>query len=401
MRRLLGLAGCILLGSCGNQSTAGGGSDQPNSLDALVLRQDGTPAVGAAARWVAGDWNPYDTSSAILDPVVGEELRVGSDGRLVATKPSKGRWHLEIIDSAARQVAVVDTLSRTLRLEPASQWSGVVVSRGAMPTRVGLAGTSRVTKVGADRRFLLDWLPSGSYRVLAAWNEQVRQLSSRSFDAGERLVDDTLQADSAEVELLDLYRMPLRCALRGHFWPDQDTFAGQWFQTKDTSSRIGPFGWAQNPALALKESGSERYLRWSFRLGAQPTQVGGITMQPWAGVGLNLAPNFFGLDWRGVTAIRVKVRGRGAFRMQLHTWTVDSLNSWGHFGSVITADPEWHWIDIPVKSLWPQQSILDRGISWDGVAHGVYAIAFYAYQVDAQLEIMDIRVSGFIAPRGP
>ena len=401
MRRVLGLAGCLLLGSCGNQSTAGGGSDQPNSLDAVVLREDGTPAAGAAARWVAGDWNPADTSSAILDPVVGEELRVASDGRLVATKPSKGRWHLEIIDSVARQVAVVDTLSRTLRLEPASQWSGVVVSRGAMPTRVGLAGTSRTTKIGADRRFLLDWLPSGSYRVLAAWNEQVRQLSSRSFDPGERLVDDTLRADSAEVELLDLYRLPLRCALRGHFWPDQDTFAGQWFQTRDTSSRIGPFGSVNNPLLALKESGSERYLRWTFRLGVQPAQVNGQTLQPWAGVGLGLAPNGLGLDWSGVTAVRVKVRGKGAFRVQLHSHTVDSLNSWGHFGSVITAESEWQWIEIPVETLWPQGSILNRGISWPGVAHGIHAIVFYAFQTEAQLEIMDIRVRGYLEPRKP
>lgn len=401
MRRVLGLAGCILLGSCGNQSTAGGGSDQPNSLDAMVLRQDGTPAAGAAARWVSGDWNPSDTSSALLEPVIGAELRVAADGRLVATRPATGRWHLEIIDSAARQVAVIDSLPRSLRLEPASQWSGVVVSRGALPTVVGLAGTSRVAKIGLDHRFRLDWLPSGTYRVLATWNEQSRHLATKSFEAGDSVSNDTLDADSSEVELIDLQRMPLRSALRGHFWPDHDTFSGRWFLSYDSSSRIQPSASAFDPSAALRTIGTERSMRWSFRLGTKPILNNGEMKNPWAGVGISLAPSLRGLDWSGVTALRLKVRGKGAFRLQVHSWLVDSLKSWGHFGSVFTAEAEWCWIDIPVQSLWPQGAILDRGISWPEVAPGIHSLTFYAFQSETQLEIADIRVRGYIEPLSP
>lgn len=401
MRRLLGLAGCILLGSCGNQSTAGGGSDQPNSLDALVLRADGSPAAGAAARWVSGDWNPSDTSSMLAESVLGEELRVAQDGRLVTTRPSSGRWHLEIIDSAARQVAVLDSFSTTLRLEPASQWSGVVVSRGALPTVVGLAGTSRVAKIGSDRRFRLEWIPSGTYRVLATWSQQSRHLATKTFEAGDELANDTLDADSSEVELIDLQRMPLRSALRGHFWPDHDSFSGQWFLSSDSSSRVQPSASAYDPTAALRISGADRSMKWYFRLGTKPILINGEMKNPWAGVGINLAPNLRGLDWSGVTALRLKVRGKGAFRLQVHSWLVDSLKSWGHFGSVFTAEPEWCWIDIPVQSLWPQGSILDRGISWPEVATGIHSLTFFAFQSDTQLEIADIRVRGYIELRDP
>lgn len=401
MRRLLGLAGCILLGSCGNQSTAGGGSDQPNSLDAMVLRQDGTPAAGAAARWVSGDWNPSDTSSALLESQLGEELRVGMDGRLVATKPGTGRWHLEIIDSAARQVAVFDSLPKTMRLEPASQWSGVVVSRGALPTVVGLAGTSRTARIGPDRRFRLEWIPSGTYRVLGTWSQQSRHLATKTFEAGDDLSNDTLDADSAEVELIDLQRMPLRSALRGHFWPDHDTFSGQWFLSCDSSSRVQPSASAFDPTTALRIAGPERSMKWYFRLGTKPILHNGEMKNPWAGVGIWLAPTLRGLDWSGVTALRLKVRGKGAFRVQVQSWLVDSLNSWGHLGYVFTAEAEWLWIDIPVQSLWPQGPILGRGISWPEVAPGIHSMSFIAFQTDTYLEIADIRVRGYIEPLDP
>lgn len=397
MKRVLALAGCVLLGSCGNQPTAGGGSDQPNSLQGLVLLANGTPAAGAAARWVSGSWNPRDTTIDSATPVVGQEFKIPTDGRIDTKAPAEGDWHLEILDSATHQLAVVTSLRGSVTLQPAAQWSGVVASHGALPNFIALAGTSRRVAIGPDRSFHLDWLPAGNYRVVGTWSDQVRDLGTRRFEVGESVVDDTLDGDSAQTDLIDLRRLPLRSALRGTFWSDWDTFSGQWYQSADSSSRIDPYAWIRTPTAALHVEDGVSFLRWNFRVGAKPVTIGGETKQPWASVGLWLAPDLRGLDWRDVTAIRLLVRGRGVFRLQVNTHLVDSLGSSGQFSAMFNADSCWHWLEIPVQSLWPQGAILDRGISWKDAATGVYSLMIFASQSDVQLELGAIRVRGSIS----
>jgi len=399
MKRVLALAGCVLLGSCGNQPTAGGGSDQPNSLQGLVLRADGTPAAGAAARWISGTWSPWDTTVDEATPTIGQEFKIPADGQISTTPPVGGTWHLEILDSATHQVAVVSAQHGNITLQPAAQWSGVVASHGALPGFIALAGTSRRVAIGPDRAFHLDWLPAGNYRVVGAWNAQVRDLGTRRFEAGESVVDDTLDGDSSQTDLVDFRRLPLRSALRGTFWSDWDTFSGQWYQSVDSSSRIDPATWSRNPTAALHTEDGYSFLRWNFRLGTKPLLVNGETKQPWAAVGLGLAPDLRGLDWRDVIAIRLLVRGRGVFRLQVNTHLVDSLGFSGQFAAVFNADSCWHWIEIPVQSLWPQGAILDRGISWKDAASGVYSLMIFASQNDVQLELAGIRVRGPLHPR--
>ena len=562
MRRVLALAGCVLLGSCGNQeSIAGGGSDQPNSLDALVLRNDGvTPAAGAAARWVSGAWNPSDTtldslpasyaglatvgadgrlhsprptsgvwhleildsakhqlavldslpSKLLLQPaaqwsgVLGSQgpsvialagtsrrVAIGPDhrfhldwltagnyhlvgvwgskrrelatrrlllgqtisddtladsvagkvvladgttpsrsavarwvsgtwnpadtgtdttmpiflpgvhadatGRVVLARPISGVWHLEVIDSGAHQIAIVDSLPSTLVLQPTASWSGVLAAQGYAPSMVGLEGTSRRSVVGPGRSFRFEWLVPGCYRAFGAWGALRRDIGSRCLDQGAALFSDTLDSDSSEVSLTDLQSKPLRCALRGLLWDVRDTNAGQWYQAMDTSSRILPQEAKNNPAAALRQEGGRSFLRWNFKLGVSVYSMDGVIKQPWAGVGLGTAPNANGLDWSSVSAIRLLVRGRGAFRFQVNTHLVDSLGIWGQFGSIQALDASWRWVEISTPSLWPQGDVLNRGITWPMVNKGVTSVAFYAYQDGIQLDVADIRLRGTVA----
>lgn len=389
MKRLLALACCAFLGSCGNQTTAGGGSDQPNSLNVLVLNNDGRPAVGAALRWVSGSWSPQDTASHSDSLILGWEVKTDSNGRALLEQPARGAWHLEVIDSTARQVAVLDSFRQgTIRLQPSGEWSGYVASKGVVPSHIVLAGTSRTAAIGPDRRFHLTWLPAGQFRLLGRWNLVQRELSTRYLDVGEIVVNDTLDGDSTELPLLDLERRPLRCALRGLFW--DDTIAGRWFAAQDPYSKISPSDFPVNPLSALKEEDRKNFLRFSFRLG-NSTQGSG----PWAGVGMGTAPDARGLDWSGVTGIRILARGRGVVRFQINTSAIDEVRSVLHFGAVISLDNVWRWKEISVKDLWSQNS---QGITWAQAADGVHAVAFYALQSDVQLDIADIRVRGEIRP---
>lgn len=389
MKRLLSLAFCVLLGSCGNQTTAGGGSDQPNSLDVLVLKSDGNPAVGAALRWVSGHWNPDDTSSWFDSSVSGQEVKTDSSGRVDLNPPGSGLWHLEVIDSNAHQVAILDSFRQgTIHLLPAGEWSGYVASKGVVPSHIVLAGTSRSAVIGPDRQFHVKWLPAGQFRIMGRWNLVNRELASRYLDVGEIVVDDTLDGDSMELPLLDLERRPLRCALRGLFW--DDTVAGRWFAAQDLYSRITPADFSVNPLSALKTEDRRSFLRVNFRLG-NSTQGSG----PWAGVGMGSAPDARGLDWSGVTGIRVLVRGRGVVRFQINTSAIDNIHSVLHFGTIFSLDNTWRWKEIGVKELWSQNTI---GITWAEAAKGVHAVAFYAQQSDVQIDIADIRVRGEIGP---
>jgi len=403
MRRALALVGCMLLGSCGNQPTAGGGSDQPNSLELAILRADGTtPAVGAAARWVSGSWNSTDTASRLDSVVLGAQAVVGGDGRLRIERPGPGRWHLEVIDSSARQVAIVNTIGgAVVRLTPAARWSGVLASRGALPASLGLVGTSRRASIGADRSFTLDWLPAGAYRILGSWSVEHRELAYRRLETGEVVANDTLDGDSAETDLVNLERTPLRCALRGRFWPDPDTAKGKWFLTLDSTSRILPATFFADPLQALRTDEARRYLRWTFRIGAAPYFYNGLYQYPWAGVGLSVAPDGNGLDWRGVTTIRVLARGTGAFRLQLNTRKVSDLASWEHFGYWMALDADWRWFEIPVAALRPGEMITSKGVAWTDAASGVHSIQFLASGADPRLELADIRVRGSIGPKVP
>lgn len=393
MRRVLALAACAVLGSCGNQTTAGGGSDQPNSVDVLVLTENGQPAVGAAARWVSGTWNSEDTASTFDSVQIGPEAKVDAEGRLILERPASGKWHLEVIDSISRQVAVLDTVrDNAIRLLPASEWSGFIASKGSVPSEILLAGTSRKATIGQDRQFHFRWLPAGRFRALGRWSTVNRELASRYLDVGEIVVDDTLDGDSSEVVLMDLERRPLRCALRGVFW--EDTVAGNWFTAYDMSSRITPVDFGMNPLSALRVVDGRTALHFSFRLGSS-YKVNDATVSPWAGVGMGVAPDMRGLDWSGVTGIRILVRGRGVIRLQINTKAIDDVRSVLHFGSVVSLDDTWHWKEIGINELWSQNT---SGISWSQAAKGVHAIAFYAMQSDVQLDVADVRVRGSIAP---
>ncbi|MCB9496060.1 MAG: hypothetical protein H6686_04140 [Fibrobacteria bacterium] len=402
MKRVLALAGCVLLGSCGNQPTAGGGSDQPNSIDALVFRADGaTPAAGAAARWVSGRWNSTDTGSDLDSVRYALATSVDSLGRLVLDRPDTGRWHLEIIDSAARQVFVAESAHGRIVLAPAASWSGVVTSTGASPEALGLAGTSRRAVLGPDKTFRLDWLPAGNYRMLAQWQDKRRELAFRHLEPGEDVQGDTLDGDSDEVSLIDLVGRPLRCALRGSFWPRSDTAAGKWFTSLDTTSKIHPYEFASDPLSALRLENDRPFLRWSFDLGSKTVVVDGVSFQPWAGVGLQVSPDSLGLDWSKVTSLRMLVRGRGFFRLQVNTAKIDSFPGWIHFGTVIATDTSWQWVEVPVASLSSSVPGYKQPSTWREASAGVNGILFYAMQTPSKLEIAEFRVRGTIAPRRP
>lgn len=394
MRRFLALATCVLLVSCGNQTVAGGGSDQPNTLNAMVLRESGEPAAGAVARWVSGRWNPEDTSSTIDSVLYGPEFVFDASGRAQIERPDSGQWHLEVIDSIGRQVAVLDSLrGEIIRLLPAGEWSGYLASKGVVPSHIFLAGTSRSAVIGPDRLFHLKWLPEGQFRVLGRWQKVNRELATRYLDVGQSIVDDTLDGDSAEVELMDLDRRPLRCALRGVFW--DDTVAGKWFSAYDVSSRVSPYDFAANPLSALKTDAGRSFLRVTYRFG-NGVVINSLYTKPWAAIGVGTAPDARGLDWTGVTAIRFLARGRGVVRIQVNTAAIDSVRSEDHFGAVVSLDDTWRWFEVTVRELWSNNT---AGISWVGASKGVHAVAFYAQQTDVQMDLADLRVRGSIEAR--
>lgn len=166
----------ITQGCDDSTSAGGGGTDVPDSFEAVVVASDGGPASGAVVRIRPERW----TARSGAAPAAWE-TRTGTDGRFELAWPDTGRWSLEILapsrDEGRFLPSVGDSLLRLLAprvvLAPFARLAGSIPSVG--PDSSGtilLEGTDRNVSPGASGAWILRDLGPGTYRVVWARPER-------------------------------------------------------------------------------------------------------------------------------------------------------------------------------------------------------------------------------------
>jgi hypothetical protein len=226
-------------------------------------------------------------------------------------------------------------------------------------------------------------------------------LADRFFQSGDN-PDLIIDHDTGNVLLASAESKPLGSALRGVDFDAKDTDFGRWFHTIDHAwggnSQIIP---AEFPDVdsAVQTDDLGKYFSWSFRLGDRLVLANNLTTEPWAGIGIRLSKR--DLDWSGVKAIRLWVRGsssRGdSIWLQVSTSAVDRIGG-GQFRTAVHLPSGWSTMDIPLDALHmhpPAGSKADSlRYDWNTVKRSVHDIVFYAASPNIKLELREVRAIG-------
>lgn len=400
-----GLFGC---GQDNELRVVGGGSDQPNKVDAVaagrILNADGTPAPGASVVAWAGLWTPsfLDTLGKAFDSTRTDStglwnLRVPDSSKWYVTARSKGfrayslPGQFEARLSAEAKIAGTVRSNAFVRLD--AMWVGGTGESIQLHRNPDSSATfSQTTSSGEGRIWgRLRW-EGGSETVL---------LADRYFESGAN-PDLIIDPDTGNVLLASAESKPLGSALRGVDFDAKDTDFGRWFHSVDQSwggnSSIQP---AEFPDVdsALHEDVLGRYFSWKFQLGDRLALANNLSTDPWAGVGIRLSKR--DLDWSGVKALRLWVRGSSSkgdsIWLQVNTTAVDRIGG-GQFRTAVHLPSGWSTMDIPLDALHmhaPAGSKADSlKYDWNTVKRSVHDVVFYAASPEITLELREVRAIG-------
>jgi hypothetical protein len=408
MRRIgvLLLAVSLFVSGCGQTQdrVAGGGSDQPNKIEATgrILTDSGAPSSGAKVVSYAGEWNPvfsiaggkaYDSSQS--DDNGGWTLRV----------PENGLWYVTASKPGYRSVSLPG--QSEMRLSAEAQVSGTLIRpKGLVIESVWIGGTDQPLPLRCYNdtfcTFSRTTIP-GPARIWAkvSWKRgsDTLLLAERIFESGFNPGLDLLP-DTGNVLLASSDASPIRSALRGLEYDPFDLESGMWFKKSDTSlggnSGLDPENFPDSLG-AIKSGPSGRYFSWRMRLGDPLMISSGKVIYPWVGIGLHLSRR--DLDWSGIKSLRLRVKGGypgSKVWVQLGSSELDPITGNGQFSYLLDLPNGWSTIDIPMTAFMPPASSKSDSLkySWDKVKHSIRDVAFYAASPNVTLDLQEIRAIG-------
>lgn len=327
------LAGIVAGCSSPDRSTGGGGIEIPNGIKVAVRDSMGRPVVGARVLVLAGDaW--VSRLSSGLDPVL-DSAWSGSDGDVVVERPAEGVW-IEVHASAgSARLSSRDGSSVHAVLSEPVVLAGTLPPGQPHPDLLRLAGTSLTAVVDDQGRFSFPEAPQGSY-ALVAQSSDGRSLVGEALLSPQGVERLRLSPDPSSIVLDDFLDGDVDWSLRGLFGP-----AYWWINAevpRDSLFRV--FGVTE----AIEAVRGDSTGKW---LGVQVSKA--FLSPAWSNFGLDLGlltgrlPHLGGL-----TAVRVKVRGRGAWYLKLATDSAGRDQSWR---ADFRVDSTWTTIRIPLDSL--------------------------------------------------
>lgn len=386
MKKSLGLCCALLMVSCGTESgpVAGGGSDQPNKIQAVrVLKQDGKPAVGARVISWSGTWDPINSRRTThrLDSGLTD-----TNGRWETTVPKTG-WYVT--------AQMKDRFALCLPESPEAMLGDMAVVSGRVSSSSGITVDS-VWMGGAGEPLLFQRLDSfrlstqiGPRRIWGRvhWNggEDTLLLAEKYLTTAD---DSTLRlhADTGSVLLWSAEAQPLGPSLRGQMFDALDSRLPKAYgnvpsRVLDIQENVTLLmDWGRYYHFPMADSGSVGSSRGLYRVGF-PLSIRS-------------------LNWTGVDALRIHfVQGfRGLFRVQIGTDRTDALPDGQPLEMAIRAGT-WSKDTVMVLRLADFKpaagSIAEkRGLSWTDVRTGVSRISIEAAQQDVTLELREIRAIG-------
>lgn len=409
-QRVLAFLACAGLFGCGQDTqlrVVGGGSDQPNKIDVIaagrILKQDGTPASGANVVAWSGEWIPshLDSLGKAFD-----STRTDSIGRWSLKVPGQTGWYVTARMNGYRAISLPGQLEAKLTAE--AQISGTIrPSRFVRLVSMWVGGTGEAIAIhwnpDSSAEFSQTTLP-GEGRIWGRlrWktDSETVLLSERYFYPGDNPAL-TILPDTGNVLLASAEASPLGSALRGVDFDARDTEIGRWFNTTDAiwggGSTMEPANFPDvDSALHTDELG--KYFSWKFLLGAPLMLPNNLMTDPWVGVGIRLSKR--DLDWSGVKAIRLWIKGSGEqpkIWLQVNTSAVDRIGG-GQFRVLVNVPTGWSTMDIPLDNVHmfpPPGSKADSlDYTWNTVKRSVHDIVITAAGPDVKLDLKEIRAIG-------
>ena len=398
MKRWLAAGAALFLAGCDSERVTGGGSDQPNKVEAgRILTDSGKPASGVLVESWAGAWNPlYSRLAARLVDSGTTDI----DGAWKLNVPDTGDWF--VLGRNSNSVAVIPKGQKEGKLQVSSIFRGTVhVGSGLQLEALWLGGVAGAIPVDANGRFSIATQP-GPKRLWARvkWpgGFDTILVEDKWLVAGDN-VETGLAVDTGLTLLASGESSPAHSSLRGVDFPAADTQDGAWFSTSDHavygygSSSVSPSTFPANEAGLVTEANSGRFYSWGLSLGAPISIQGGGALAPWVGVGFRLSRR--DLDWTGVRNLSIQVRGTGSIWVVVDAARATN-SSTSQFGRLVNLPgPSWAVVEIPLDSLHPLDS-LGRlgGAVWSEARSNVRNLSFFASSSNVRLELKEVQAEG-------
>ncbi len=406
-RSLLPIFGLLGLVACGHdpQKLVGGGSDQPNKIQAVgrILTPEGAGARNAQVTSWVGNWDPQ-YSSGIAKAF--DSSRTDSAGKWTLRVPDTGLWYVTAKTPGYRAVSKYREV--VAQLEPEARIHGTVQTKGRVVLEsMWVGGTNEPIPFQRtnDSSATFDHsLFPGPVRV---WGKMSWAGGSDTFLLAEQFLDTgdnpafAFEPDTGNVLLASAQASPMRSALRGIDYDAHDIEAGEWFVTSDQklggTSSVAPSGFP-DPDSAVHSDLYGKYFSWNLKLGAPIKILGGPVLQPWAGVGIRLSRR--DLDWSGVHFLRLLFRGSssGADKIwiQVNTTKVDRLGGDGQLRYSLDLPSGWSQLDVPLGDFKPMPGSKADSLklTWNEVKGSVRDVVFYTQSAQTQFELQELRAIG-------
>lgn len=387
MKKSLGLCAFLLLSGCGTESgpVAGGGSDQPNRIQAVrFLTEDGQPAVGARVVTWSGTWDPVHSKQTThrLDSGLTDK-----NGQWKVTVPESD-WYVsaELED----QIAICPSSQREAVFGKVSSIRGRVVAlNGLSVDSVWMGGAGDAFRLQSSGAFQLS-TQVGPRRIWGRvhWNGGMDTLllAEKFLDTSGKFFLN-LVADTGSVLLVSAESYPNIASLRGQLFHTSDANTPKAFD--DVPSK--PIGMEEGRTLLAD---SIRYFRWEMSDSATAQGNG-----RYHHIGFTLANR--SLDWTGVEALRIHFTNgvRGKFRVKVATDRTDRLGDGRPLEFEIKPYENTSRDTIMVLRLADFKPAIGSeaekaGLSWADVRKGVTRISFEAVVQNTTLELREIRAIG-------
>jgi hypothetical protein len=270
MKKSLGLCCVFLLASCGSDPgpVAGGGSDQPNKIQAVrFLTQDGQPAAGARVVTWSGTW----------DPVHSKQTTHRLDSGLT---DQNGQWKVIVPESdwyvsaeLEDQIAICPSSQREAVFGRVSSIRGRVVAlNGIVVDSIWMGGAGDAFRLQSTGAFQLS-TQVGPRRIWGRvhWNGGMDTLllAEKFLDTSAKFFLN-LVADTGSVLLVSAESYPNIASLRGQLFHSSDANSPKAFD--DVPSK--PIAVEEGKTLLAD---SIRYFRWKWPTAPRPSSTASPT----------------------------------------------------------------------------------------------------------------------------
>lgn len=408
--RSVSLLVCAVLAGCssdGPDRVAGGGSDQPNKIEAgRILMPEGAAAVGAEVVSWAGTWDPIYSSEA---SVGFDTAKTDSTGAWKLEVPKDGRWFVtarmpgyegyllpgQNVATLSQAAIAKGVVKRRQGMKIESVWMGGVGTPLAIQWQNDSVGTFDLSLFPGPRRIWakVGWF-GGTDSVLVA---------ERVFRPGANPALE-LDPDTASTLLVSADAFPARSSLRGVDFDAHDLDAAKWYAFSDSflggTSQLWPAGFPDLDT-ALRMSGTVgRYFEWRMLLGDTLRFDKGKVWSPFVGVGIRLSKR--DLDWSNVKALRIACNGgdgktgHNSVWVQLNSSEIDQLGTSEHLRFKLELPTGWSVQNIPVEAFLPPKGSKAEalGYDWGRIKRSIHDIVFFAGDSETVLQVKEVRALG-------